>query len=310
MRRTLVVGLALVLSTACAAGDDGDFPRARPQLATTPPVTPSETGITPTVSPTITPTPALPSLRFLAIGDFGAGSAVQHAVADRMCARRERKAFDLVITVGDNVYDEGHPDRFQAAFFEPYRCLLDAGARFRATLGNHDIKTNNGRPELNEPAFGFEGRNYVFSHSGVRFVMADSNNMNFDWLRSALVPEPSDRWTVVAFHHPVYATGAYGPTPGFVPRLPRMFRRKGVDLVLNGHEHQYSATKDLRGIRYAVTGGGGAPVRPCGEPAWFTATCLERHHFLEIVAGPDRIQVTAIPPRGPALHRFTTTGRV
>jgi acid phosphatase len=226
-----------------------------------------------------------------------------------MCAVRERRPFDLVVTTGDNVYDEGHPDRFEAAFFDPYRCLLDAGVRFRATLGNHDIRTDGGRPELNEPAFGFEGRNYTFSRGGVRFVMADSNNMDFEWLRAALNTEPADRWTVVAFHHPVYATGEYGPTPGFTPRLPRMFRRKGVDLVLNGHEHQYSATRSLRGIRYVVTGGGGASIRACGAPAWFTATCIERFHFLEVVAGPDHIEVKAIPARGRAIHRFTTLGR-
>ena len=303
--RRLIASICLLALTACAGGDD-DFKRARSSLATTPAVTP--TGPT-TPAPVPTDAPALPPFRFLAIGDFGAGTPEQHAIADRMCAVRERRPFDLVVTVGDNVYDDGHPDRFDEAFFDPYRCLLNAGVRFRATLGNHDIRTDGGRPELNEPAFGFEGRNYVFSRGGVRFVMADSNNMNFEWLRSALTPEPTDRWTVVAFHHPVYATGEYGPTPGFTPRLPRMFSRKGVDLVLNGHEHQYSATHKLRGIRYVVTGGGGASIRDCGAPAWFTATCMERFHFMEVVAGVDRIEVKAIPARGGAIHRFTTRGR-
>ena len=314
MRRPALVMCFLVALGACAGGED-TFPRARANLATTPPMTPSGSA-PPTASPdpsaAPTPGPTSPpaaSFRFLAIADFGAATPEQYAVADRMCAVRERRPFDLVITAGDNVYDEGHPDRFQETFFDPYRCLFDAGVRFRATLGNHDILTDDGRPELNEPAFGFNGRNYVFRRGGVRFVMVDSNDMDFEWLRSALVPEPTDRWTVVSFHHPVYATGEYGPTPGFSPRLPRMFRRKGVDLVVNGHEHQYSVTRNLRGVRYVVTGGGGASVRDCGEPAWFTATCIERFHFLEIVAGPDRIEVRAIPPRGPALHRFTTTGR-
>ncbi len=302
-----VIALVCLLSAfAGCAGDDQGFPHARSNLATTPAVSPNPSL---SVFPTPTSPPDVQPFRFLAIGDFGAGTSDQHAVADRMCAVRERRPFDLVVTTGDNIYDDGHPDRFGPAFFDPYRCLLNAGVRFRATLGNHDIRTNGGRPELNEPAFGFDGRNYVFSREGVRFVMADSNNMDFEWLRGALTPGETDRWTVVAFHHPVYATGEYGPTPGFTPRLPRMFRRKGVDLVLNGHEHQYSATKNLRGIRYVVTGGGGASIRDCGEPAWFTAICLERFHFLEVVAGVDRIEVKAIPARGPAIHRFATPGR-
>lgn len=306
MRRLIAIIVCAAASFVACAGDVDSFPRARSGLATTPAVTPSSST---SVSPSPTTPPEIPPFRFLAIGDFGAGTSEQHAVADRMCAVRERRAFDLVVTTGDNIYDDGHPDRFGPAFFEPYSCLLDAGVRFRATLGNHDIRTDGGRPELNEPAFGFQGRNYAFSRGGVRFVMVDSNDMNFEWLRGALTPQPDDRWTVVAFHHPVYATGEYGPTPGFTPRLPRMFRRKGVDLVLNGHEHQYSATKNLRGIRYVVTGGGGASVRDCGPPAWFTDICLERFHFLEIVAGVGGIEVKAIPPRGPAIHRFITAGR-
>lgn len=305
MRRLIAVICAVLAFTACA-GDDESFPRARSGLATTPAVTPNASAA---VSPSPTAPSEVPPFRFLAIGDSGTGTSDQHAVADRMCAVRERRPFDLVVTTGDNIYDDGQPERFEPAFFDPYRCLLDAGVRFRATLGNHDIRTDGGRPELNEPAFGFEGRNYAFSRGGVRFVMADSNNMDFEWLRRALIPQETDRWTVVAFHHPVYATGEYGPTPGFTPRLPRMFRRKGVDLVLNGHEHQYSVTKNMRGIRYVVTGAGGAPPRDCGAPAWFTAICLERFHFLEVVAGVDRIEVKAIPPRGPAIHRFTTSGR-
>lgn len=304
MRRSIAVLALLGVMVSCAGGED-TFPRARRALATTPAVSPSEP--VPSPSPILGP-PLLP-FRFLAIGDFGAGTSEQHAVADRMCRVRERRAFDLVVTTGDNVYDEGHPSRFQEVFFDPYRCLFDAGVRFRATLGNHDIITEGGRPELNEPAFGFEGRNYTFSRGGVRFVMANSNNMKFDWLRSALTPKETDRWTVVVFHHPVYATGSYGPTPGFTPRLPRMFRRKGVDLVLNGHEHQYSVTKELKGIRYVVTGGGGAPIRDCGHRAWFTARCIERYHFLEVKAAADEIVVKAVPARGRRIHRFTTQGR-
>ncbi len=313
MRKLLAaVVLGLVLS-ACADSPPAPVTassEATSEATATPtPATTTTGSETPSPEPSPTSQPDPQRLRFLAIGDFGDGSIEQYAVADRMCRLLDRRPFDLVVTTGDNVYDFGHPDRFDEAFFTPYDCLLDAGVRFRATLGNHDVATDNGAPELEEPAFGFKGRNYVFRKGGVRFVMADSNNMNFDWLRSALTTREEDRWTIVVFHHPVYATGEYGPTPGFTPRLPRMFRRKGVDLVLNGHEHQYSVTNELRGIRYVVTGAGGASIRDCGEPRWFTNVCLERFHFLEVVAGRDQIEVRALPRNGRAIHRFTTDGR-
>jgi hypothetical protein len=70
-------------------------------------------------------------------------------------------------------------------------------------LGNHDIVTNNGSPELDEPAFGMHRRNYVVRASGVRFVFANSNGIRKKWLRRVTRVEGGDNWTVVSFHHPV-----------------------------------------------------------------------------------------------------------
>ncbi len=308
MRRLALLLCAATALSACADAVGGGVPA---QTATpTPTPTPTATP-TPSPSPSVTPTPPPKeqSLRFLAIGDFGTGWPQQYDVADRMCRLRRRRPFKLVVTTGDNIYDYGHPDRFGPAFFQPYDCLFDAGVRFRSTLGNHDIGTDNGRPELQEPAFGFKGRNYVVRRNGVRFVMVDSNDLRWDWLRRALIAEQGDRWTVVVFHHPVFSSGEHGSTPGFRPGLPRMFRRRGVDLVLNGHDHNYEATRELRGIRYVVTGGGGASIRACGPLIAQSQTCVARYHFLEVTAGPDEIVVRAIPPNGGAFHTFRTDGR-
>lgn len=293
MKRLSVFLFGLVLLASCSGPRD-----AAPA--------PGATVVTPTASPAPAPTERF---RFLALGDFGSGSAEQYAIANRMCRLRTNRGFDHVVTTGDNVYDDGDPAMFDVAFFEPYACLLDGGVRFHSVLGNHDIRTDNGRPELDEPAFGMPRRNYVWRAGGVRFVMANSNAFNFEWMRKALTPADGDRWTVVSFHHPVYSSGVYGPTPGLRPKLPRMFRNKGVDLVLNGHEHHYEVSNELRGIRYVVTGGGGASVRPCGETRWFRNVCMSRFHFLEIVAGPDQIVVKAVPSGGRFFHRFTTDGR-
>ena len=259
---------------------------------------------------TATPGPLPEQLStFAVIGDFGTGLSAQRAIAERMCVVRERGGFDLVVTTGDNVYPDGAPERFDEVFFRPYRCLLNDGVRFRATLGNHDVLTDGGRPELDEPAFGFKARNYVVRRDGVRFVFANSNDLRRRRLRQMLQAEPGDLWTVVAFHHPVYSSGTgHGSTPGYRPGLPRMFRRKGVDLVLNGHDHVYSTTKELRGIRYVVTGGGGASLYGCAHH-WFTDTCKSRHHFLRVTVMSDQIYVEAIGPGGRRIDTFTTTGR-
>ncbi|MBA2313353.1 MAG: metallophosphoesterase [Actinobacteria bacterium] len=247
-------------------------------------------------------------LSFAVIGDFGSGSSKELGVARRMCKYRRRHPFNLIITTGDNVYDYGSPDRFEAAFFDPFECLLNAGVRFKAALGNHDGLTGNGRPELDEPLFGMPARNYVVRRLGVRFVIANSNRLRRKWLDRALKARAGDRWTIVAFHHPVFSPGTgHGSTSGFRPNLPRLFRRRGVDLVLNGHDHIYAVSRALKGIRYVVTGGGGAGLYGC-RPSWFSARCVAKHHFLHVTAG-RRLVVRAVPRWGPPFHEFRTSGR-
>lgn len=264
--------------------------------------------ILPTVEPSSSPAPG-ESFSFAVIGDFGTGDEVQRSVARRMCDWHDGHPFDTAVTTGDNIYPDGDPALFKREFIRPYRCLRRKGVSFHATLGNHDIITANGRKEIAHPKFGMGGRDYVMRAGGVRFVMVDSNSIEKRWLRRALVAEEGDRWTVVVFHHPVYSPGSgHGSTPGFRPALPRMFRQRGVDLVLNGHDHLYAVTRNLKGIRYVVTGGGGAGLYGCTEKS-FSAKCKEIHHFLFVTAGPDQIEVTAVPARGRPFDRFVTTGR-
>ncbi len=265
---------------------------------------------TPTLSPIEAPEPS-PSvdLTFAVVGDFGTGEAPQESIAARMCRFRKRHPFDLVITTGDNVYPDGHPGRFDAAFRDPYACLLDAGVRFRSSLGNHDIMTDSGEAQVADPDFGYRAKrkNYVVRNGGVRFVIADGNALDRSWLNRALPPATGDRWTIVAFHQPVYSPGLHGSTPGFED-LPKIFQRHGVDLVLNGHDHLYAVSRNLNGIRYIVTGGGGAPPYDCRE-AWFSKKCDSRHHFLWVRATDDAIVIEAVPASGEPFHRFRTSGR-
>jgi hypothetical protein len=241
--------------------------------------------------------------RFVVLGDWGTGLESSDVVAGRMCKWRKKHAFDLVVTTGDNIYPDGSASYFEDNFFEPFSCLLDGGVRWRSALGNHDVVTDGGEPELNEPAFGMRGRNYVERVSGVRFVIANSNEIRRGWLRRKLGAEDGDLWTVVSFHHPVFSPGEHGSTPGFADWMPKLFARKGVDLVVNGHDHLYGVTKAVRGVRYVVTGGGGASLYDChDEPK--VVLCKERHHFLYVKVTDDAMTVRAVPATGKVFDRF------
>jgi hypothetical protein len=288
------VALVLLLTVACGAAL-----RLAPDR-TAGPAPPAPSPATQTASD---------PFRLAVIGDSGTGGVAQARVADRMCRWRTKHPFELVVTTGDNVYPNGDPAHFDSAFRKPYACLLDDGVRFHASLGNHDVMTRNGRPEINRDVFGMRARNYVVRRMGVRIVIADSNGLNRRWLRRALTPGEDDRWTIVVFHHPVFSAGTgHGSTPGFRRRLPRMFQRKGVDLALASHDHVYFASKRIRGVRYVVTGGGGGPLYGCA-PRWFTARCKARHHFLSVTVRSDHIDVKAVPAAGRSFHAFTTRGQ-
>lgn len=245
---------------------------------------------------------------FVVIGDWGSGLAAEYAVADRMCRWREKHPYDFVFTTGDNIYPDGHPDDFQPNFFKPHRCSLKAGVTWHAALGNHDIVTRDGRPELNEPRFGMKDRNYVVRESGVRFVVWDSNRMPMRWLRKNTRAQEGDLWTVVLFHHPVVSGGTgHGSTPGLREKVSGLFSRRGVDVVFNGHDHNYSVSKPIGGVRYVVTGGGGATLRGC-QRAPDVRYCRSRYHFMYVTVDGSQMRIHAVPAKGEQIHSFKIDG--
>ena len=72
-----------------------------------------------------------------------------------MAKLRARFPFELVITVGDNIYGGERPQDMKSKFEEPYKALLDGGVKFYASLGNHDD-----RAQARYALFNMEGRTY------------------------------------------------------------------------------------------------------------------------------------------------------
>lgn len=299
----VVIASAMVLS-ACA-----DNTPVLSGTASPAPADPSSTAdASPNPEPTPSPTPSpggRDAAAFAVIGDWGAGTEQQQDVADRMCRWRQRRSFDHVFTTGDNIYPDGRGSNFEPFFFDVYGCLFDAGVRWHAALGNHDVVLENGAAELNEPAFGLKARNYVVRKFGVRFVVVDSNDLNMRFLRKQTRTRSGDRFTVVLMHHPVFSGGdSHGPTPGLAERVGELFSRRGVDLVFSGHDHVYSASRVVAGVRYVVTGGGGAGSNGCRSSVAIVS-CVSRYHFIYVKVFDDRLKVRAVPRSGVPFETFT-----
>src|SRR5947209_7330904 len=78
------------------------------------------------------------SVRFAVIGDSGTGGKGQFDVAEEMLKLHGTFPFEFVIMLGDNIYGGHSAGDFKRKFEDPYRQLMDAGVKFRASLGNHD----------------------------------------------------------------------------------------------------------------------------------------------------------------------------
>lgn len=186
------------------------------------------------------------------IGDFGAGSDGQRAVADLVARARAR----AVVSVGDNVYDDRGYETLDGDYYGRWvasRDLLPA-------VGNHDHDEGIG---AFDSYFSYLGGRHVYSagRGGIRFFVLDSTTAldsaesmrrQRAWLKRSLLTSPA-RWKVVVLHHPPYSSGdRHGSTPEF--QWP--FATWGADLVLSGHDHLYERIID-DGTTYVVNGSGG-----------------------------------------------------
>jgi len=241
------------------------------------------------------------SLRFVAIADTGAGNGAQYQVGEVMAQYRQRYPYSLVVLAGDNIYNNGEIEKVSAVFEKPYQALLKAGVRFRACLGNHDIRTNNGNDQLRYANFNMTGRYYTFREETVQFFALDTNG-NADWAAQLAWLEAelkgSDApWKIVFGHHPIYSSGRYGTDETLVATLTPLFQRYGVQLYINGHEHNYERTVPIQGTTYLITGIGGAQLRSVGQSEW-TAYAASQYGFAALEVYGDRLEIRGIDEQG------------
>ena len=220
------------------------------------------------------------SLKFAVIGDSGQWSTAQRETAAQLAAQRKNVRFDLVLMLGDNNYGDGSAESYRQRFEEPYKPLLDAGIKFYAARGNHDVGA-----QWEYPLFNMGGeRYYTFERKAgvlppvagdrVQFFALDSVNLDdsqLSWFDRQL-SESNAEWKIVFFHHPIYSSGRYALSSAArrVP-LEQALIEHQVDVVFSGHEHIYERMAPQSGVVYFVVGASGAvrvgDLRPSSHQA-------------------------------------------
>ena len=198
------------------------------------------------------------SLKFAVLGDFGTGEPPQYELAAQMARVHQSFKFELVILVGDNLYGSERPQDFRRKFEQPYKPLLDAGVKFRASLGNHDS-----REQRSYPLFNMNGELYYSFKApaqNVRFFALESTYMEprqLVWFEKEL-KESNDDWKIVFFHHPLYSSaGRHGSDLQLRNRLEPLLVNYNVSVAFTGHDHAYERVKPQKDITYFVAGSGG-----------------------------------------------------
>jgi hypothetical protein len=120
-------------------------------------------------------------LTFAVAGDVGERGKPQLAISNQMNQYRNNgRPFELVLLLGDNIYDDGIGKGFPEEFEKPFKELIDAGVKFQAVLGNHDIRKGT-QAQINYPKFNMGGhRFYSFTSGGdlVEFFALDSSALS------------------------------------------------------------------------------------------------------------------------------------
>ena len=189
-----------------------------------------------------------------------------------------------VFTLGDNVYSSGTTEQFEKCFTpawgDPKRRIMKS---LHPTPGNHEYYTPNADPYYKYfgPAAGVVGKGYysydvakwhivvVNSELFVNSIFSDSaRKEQLDWVTQDLKDHKA-LCTIAYWHHPRFSSGWHGNDARF-DALWQILYNDGVDLVLNGHDHDYERFAPLnpagildstKGIAEIVAGTGGEDLR-------------------------------------------------
>jgi acid phosphatase type 7 len=231
-----------------------------------------------------------------------------------------------VLTLGDNAYPEGTAEDF-AGCYDPSWGQFKA--RTRPSPGNHEYHTEGARGYFDyfgEAAGDPDEGYYSFDLGAWHIVALNSNcgegeircgpgSAQVRWLEEDLANNDEQKCTLAYFHHPLFTSGAYRPGIERVERLWEILYDAGVDVVLNGHDHNYQrfAPQDPQGradpedgIREFVVGTGGRSNYQISQPIVNTEVYNDdTYGVLELTLHPKSYEWEFVPVEG---ESFTDSG--
>ena len=175
--------------------------------------------------------------------------------------------------LGDVAYEHGTVDDYERCFGPPWG---HARERFYPAPGNHEYETAGAAGYFDywgRLAGRFRRGWYAYDYGSWR-VLSLNSEADIEAQVGFIAEQAAGRPCVLAYwHRPLRSSGSHGGDAAVEP-LWRAAYRAGVDLVLNGHDHDYERFARLgyhgypnaSGMREIVVGTGGRHLRPFGDP--------------------------------------------
>ena len=238
---------------------------------------------------------------FVVLGDTRTQHQIHQALVDRIVALKP----DFVLHTGDLVF-LGSVIPYWETFFEIERELLARASLF-PTLGTHERNSSRYFDHFYLPG---NERWYTFDYGNARFICLQVDDIadygpeseQYVWLEETLAAN-TQPWLFVYFHIPPYSSSLDAREGPIRRTLTPLFEQYGVDVVFNGHHHNYERN-EVNGVTYIVTGGGGAPLCVMEEREPTRAAFAVAHHYVLLEIDDQHLNATVISHQGRILDTF------
>jgi len=190
----------------------------------------------------------------------------------------------LVFHAGDLVENGSIPDQW-VTFNEIVSDLMEI-AEFYPALGNHE---NNSLLYFDNFILPNNERWYSVEKDNLHFIVLDSNsdcNMGSEqylWLEDDLQNiNENIKFVIAIFHYPPFSTGSHDEDEKSLKQtIVPLFEQYRVNIVFNGHDHDYERSL-CNNIYYIVTGGGGAPLYDQAQTSSYSQLFIKAYHFCKL----------------------------
>jgi hypothetical protein len=247
--------------------------------------------------------------RFVVYADSQEFYETHARIVERMVA----VAPDLAFSAGDRLTDGTRYELWDQQIFEPGAPLLATTPLFGA-LGNHEqdspifYELFSQPPPENYFAIGYGNSCHIVIDSNYPYLFPGTEEVV--WLETVLTTEPcaSATWRFAYFHHPPYCEGweGYDGEGAVRTMIVPWAEAGGVDVIFNGHTHDYERGES-NGVTWIITGGGGGALDPWARDIPYITQYVAAYHFVQVDVDGLTATVQAIDIDGNVIDLFSLT---